>query len=210
MRHSGASTRRGASALSACILTSAHWLRNSPSTLKWTSLSPSCRRDSAVGFDRCASAYSTSARMNQLRVGAPRAFPPSLPARHSMQRLSLGHPDPRVLRGRSGCITAAPVSHGERSTCANCYVASGWVGASLLGRGCRVVEDGFRRILVRLPFPLAVCPDNGRFFNHHMARFWAAYPRSRLAQPSLPTRTTTVSSERRTARWCATTSATSS
>jgi hypothetical protein len=37
-----------------------------------------------------------------------------------------------------------------------------------------VMEDAFRCILARLPFPvLQIHPDNGsEFFNHHMLRFW--------------------------------------
>lgn len=45
---------------------------------------------------------------------------------------------------------------------------------AVLGRSYRVMEDGFRRILDRLPFPvLELHPDNGsEFFNHHLLRFW--------------------------------------
>jgi len=45
---------------------------------------------------------------------------------------------------------------------------------AVLGRGYLVMQDGFRCILGRLPFPV-VCihPDNdSAFFNHHMLRFW--------------------------------------
>ena len=54
-------------------------------------------------------------------------------------------------------------------------VATGWSErAAVLGRGYRVMEDAFRCILARLPFPvLEIHPDNGsEFFNHHMLRFW--------------------------------------
>ena len=36
------------------------------------------------------------------------------------------------------------------------------------------MEDAFRRILKRLPFPVVeIHPDNGsEFFNHHLVRFW--------------------------------------
>jgi len=54
-------------------------------------------------------------------------------------------------------------------------VATGWSErAAVLGRGQLVMEDAFRRILSRLPFPvLEIHPDNGsEFFNHHLVRFW--------------------------------------
>ena len=54
-------------------------------------------------------------------------------------------------------------------------VATGWSErAAVLGRSYRVMEDGFRRCLARLPFPiLELHPDNGReFFNHHLVRFF--------------------------------------
>jgi hypothetical protein len=54
-------------------------------------------------------------------------------------------------------------------------VATGWSERrAVLGRGQLVMEDGFRAILSRLPFPV-VCihPDNdSAFFNHHMLRFF--------------------------------------
>ena len=54
-------------------------------------------------------------------------------------------------------------------------VATGWSERrAVLGRSCLVMEDAFRCILTRLPFPvLQIHPDNGsEFFNHHMLRFW--------------------------------------
>jgi hypothetical protein len=54
-------------------------------------------------------------------------------------------------------------------------VASGWSErVAVLGRSFLVMEDAFRRILARLPFPLLeIHPDNGsEFFNHHLLRFW--------------------------------------
>lgn len=54
-------------------------------------------------------------------------------------------------------------------------VATGWSErVATLGRSWRVMEDGFRRILARLPFPvLEIHPDNdGAFFNYHLDRFW--------------------------------------
>ena len=54
-------------------------------------------------------------------------------------------------------------------------VATGWSERrAVLGRGNLVMEDAFRAILGRLPFPvLGIHPDNdSAFFNHHMVRFW--------------------------------------
>jgi len=54
-------------------------------------------------------------------------------------------------------------------------VATGWSErVAILGRSWRVVEDGLRRILRRLPFPvLEVHSDNGsEFLNDHLYRFW--------------------------------------
>jgi hypothetical protein len=54
-------------------------------------------------------------------------------------------------------------------------VATGWSErVSVLGRGYLVMEDAFRRMLARLPFPvLEIHPDNGsEFMNHHLIRFW--------------------------------------
>jgi len=54
-------------------------------------------------------------------------------------------------------------------------VTTGWTEqVATLGRSYRVMEDGFRRILARLPFPvLEIHPDNGsEFLNAHLLRFW--------------------------------------
>jgi len=61
-------------------------------------------------------------------------------------------------------------------------VATGWSErVAVLGRSYLVMEDAFRRILARLPFPmLELHPDNGSEFfslqdpvgNHHLLRFW--------------------------------------
>jgi len=54
-------------------------------------------------------------------------------------------------------------------------VATGWTEqVATLGRSYTVMEDGFRRILARLPFPvLEIHPDNGsEFLNAHLVRFW--------------------------------------
>ena len=54
-------------------------------------------------------------------------------------------------------------------------VATGWSErVAVLGRSYLVMEDAFRRMLARLPFPiLEMHPDNGsEFMNHHLLRFW--------------------------------------
>ncbi|MBC7129562.1 MAG: transposase family protein [Thermoplasmatales archaeon] len=54
-------------------------------------------------------------------------------------------------------------------------VATGWCEqVAVLGRSQRVMQDAFRRILARLPFPVReIHPDNGKeFFNDHLLRFW--------------------------------------
>jgi hypothetical protein len=54
-------------------------------------------------------------------------------------------------------------------------VATGWSErAAVLGHSLLVMEDAFRCVMARLPFPiLEIHPDNGsEFFNHHMLRFW--------------------------------------
>jgi hypothetical protein len=54
-------------------------------------------------------------------------------------------------------------------------VLTGWSERrAVLGRSYLVMEDAFRGILHRLPFPvIAFHPDNGsEFLNHHMLRFW--------------------------------------
>jgi hypothetical protein len=53
-------------------------------------------------------------------------------------------------------------------------VATGWTEqVATLGRSYLAMEDAFRRILARLPFPvLEIYPDNGsEFLNHHLVRF---------------------------------------
>ncbi len=55
-------------------------------------------------------------------------------------------------------------------------VATGWSErVAILGRSYLAMQDGFTRILSRLPFPvLEIHPDNGsEFLNHHLLRFWA-------------------------------------
>ena len=54
-------------------------------------------------------------------------------------------------------------------------VATAWSErVAVLGRSYLAMENGFSRILARLPFPvLEIHPDNGsEFFNNHMLRFW--------------------------------------
>jgi hypothetical protein len=54
-------------------------------------------------------------------------------------------------------------------------VATAWTEqVATLGRSYLVMEDAFRRILARVPFPiLEIHPDNGsEFLNDHLVRFW--------------------------------------
>ena len=54
-------------------------------------------------------------------------------------------------------------------------IATGWSELrAVLGRSYLAMQDGFRSILGRLPFPVVcVHPDNdSAFYNHHMLRFW--------------------------------------
>lgn len=54
-------------------------------------------------------------------------------------------------------------------------VATGWSErVAILGKGQQAMEDGFRRVLERLPFAVKeLHPDNGsEFFNAHLVRFW--------------------------------------
>ena len=54
-------------------------------------------------------------------------------------------------------------------------VLTGWSERrAVLGRSYLVMEDAYRYILARLPFPVQeIHPDNGsEFLNHHMLRFW--------------------------------------
>lgn len=54
-------------------------------------------------------------------------------------------------------------------------VATGWSErAAILGRGQRAMENAFRLIQARVPFPIrALHPDNGsEFLNDHLVRFW--------------------------------------
>ena len=56
-------------------------------------------------------------------------------------------------------------------------VATAWSERfAVLGRSQLVVEDAFRAILARLPFPVReIHPDNGsEFLNAHLVRFWGA------------------------------------
>ena len=54
-------------------------------------------------------------------------------------------------------------------------VATGWSErVAVLGRGYIAMQDGFQRILARLPFAVVeLHPDNGsEFFNAHLLKFW--------------------------------------
>ncbi|GAC1614870.1 MAG: DDE-type integrase/transposase/recombinase [Gemmatimonadaceae bacterium] len=54
-------------------------------------------------------------------------------------------------------------------------IATGWSErVAILGRGQQAMEEGFRQVVARLPFPIQhLHSDNGsEFFNHHLVRFW--------------------------------------
>lgn len=54
-------------------------------------------------------------------------------------------------------------------------IATGWSErVAVLGRNQEVMQDGFRRVKVRLPFPIThLHPDNGsEFFNDHLIRYF--------------------------------------
>jgi hypothetical protein len=68
-------------------------------------------------------------------------------------------------------------------------VATGWTEqVATLGRSYRAMEDGFRRILARLPFPvLEIHPDNGsEFLNAHLVRFWKEMVKGVILSRSRP------------------------
>ncbi len=68
-------------------------------------------------------------------------------------------------------------------------VATGWSECvAVLGRSYLAIQDGFNRILGRLPFPVfEVHPDNdSAFFNHHLLRFWKELARDARLSRSRP------------------------
>lgn len=70
-------------------------------------------------------------------------------------------------------------------------VATGWSErVAVLGRSYRVMEDAFRRILLRVPFAVReIHPDNGsEFFNQHLLRFWGQAVQSLQLSRSHPYR----------------------
>jgi hypothetical protein len=92
-----------------------------------------------------------------------------------MERIRWDEPEPGHfevdLVHHSGSMPSGDYVHTVQMT----DVATGWCEqAAVLGRSQRVMEDAFRHILARLPFPVReVHPDNGsEFFNHHLVHFW--------------------------------------
>ncbi len=71
---------------------------------------------------------------------------------------------------------SGPSTHGDYvHTLQLIDVATGWSErVAIFGRSQRAMEAGFRRIMVRLPFPiLEIHPDNGsEFLNDHLVRFF--------------------------------------
>ena len=92
-----------------------------------------------------------------------------------MKRIPWNEPDPGHfevdLVHHCGPIASGDYVH----TIQMIDVTTGWSErAAVLGRSYLVMNDGFKRILARLPFPVReIHPDNGsEFFNNHMLRFW--------------------------------------
>ena len=118
------------------------------------------------------------ARIRQDQPGLPRRGP------ERVSRASRGIPMKRIPwdEGEPGHFEVDWVHHaGARGsdqyvhTLQMVDVATGWSErAAVLGRSYCVMEDGFLRILARLPFrELEIHLDNGsEFFNHHLLRFW--------------------------------------
>ena len=68
-------------------------------------------------------------------------------------------------------------------------VATGWSErVAVLGRSYCAMQDGFRRALARLPFPLLeIHTDNGiEFLNHHLLHFWNQAPHKLKLSRSRP------------------------
>ncbi len=68
-------------------------------------------------------------------------------------------------------------------------VCTGWSERmAVLGRSYVVMQDAFRWLSCRLPFPvLEIHPDNGsEFFNHHLLRFWTDRVRGVVLSRSRP------------------------
>jgi hypothetical protein len=68
-------------------------------------------------------------------------------------------------------------------------IATGWSErVAVLGRSYLVMQDAFRRIVARLPFPIReIHPDNGsEFLNHHMVRFWGELVQGVILSRSRP------------------------
>jgi hypothetical protein len=92
-----------------------------------------------------------------------------------MKRVPWDEPEPGHfevdLVHHSGPTTAGEYVH----TLQLVDVATGWSERwAILGRSYTVLEDAFRGILARLPFPVVeLHPDNGsEFLNAHLVRFW--------------------------------------
>jgi transposase InsO family protein len=130
---------------------------------------------------RCVSVSTIGRRLARFRQDEPR-----LPRRGPKQanRLTRDIPMTRIAwdEQEPGHFETDLVHHSGPSasgefvcTAQMLDVATGWSErVAVLGRSYLVMEDGFRRMLARLPFPvLELHPDNGsEFFNHHLLRFW--------------------------------------
>lgn len=105
------------------------------------------------------------------RLGTPRQAYRDIP----MRRIPWDEPEPGHfevdLVHHCGTSSSGQYMHSVQMV----DVATGWSErVAVLGRSYLVMQDGFERILARVPFPVVeVHPDNGsEFFNHHLLRFW--------------------------------------
>lgn len=117
------------------------------------------------------------ARLDQWQLPRRKGPKPPNPVTHDipMKRIPWDEQEPGHfevdLVHHSGAIPSGDYVHTVQMT----DVATGWCErAAVLGRSGRAMEDAFRRILARLPFPVReLHPDNGsEFFNYHLVRFW--------------------------------------
>jgi hypothetical protein len=117
-------------------------------------------------------------RFQQYTLKLPRRKPqpPSRLLRHvPMERLSWAIASPGSFEAdlvhHCGLVTAGEYVH----TLQLVDIATGWSErVALLGRSQAAMVEGFRRVQLRLPFPIThLHPDNGsEFFNNHLIRYF--------------------------------------
>jgi transposase InsO family protein len=129
----------------------------------------------------CVSISTVRRRLNRIRQDEPRLpskkrrWTPSWHREIPAKRISWKVREPGYFEADL-VHHSGPDSSGEFvCTLQMIDVATGWSErAAILGRSYLVMEDAFRRILHRLPFPVReVHSDNGsEFFTNHLRRFW--------------------------------------